>query len=40
MDSAYPDRGIVSKKNRKMFEAWDKEDPVDDWECERTREKP
>jgi deoxyribonuclease-1 len=37
MDAAYPGRGIISKKNRKLFEAWDRSDPVDDWECERAR---
>ncbi len=24
-------------ENRKLFEAWDKEDSVDDWECERSK---
>ena len=37
MDWAYPGHGILSKKNRKMFKAWDKADPVDDWERERCR---
>ena len=37
MDWAYPGHGIISKKNRKLFEAWDKGDPVDAWECERGR---
>ncbi len=37
MDSAYPGRGIISQKNRKLFEAWRKSDPVDAWECERSR---
>jgi deoxyribonuclease I len=37
MDWAYPGRGIISKKNQKLFKAWDKEDPVDAWECERFR---
>ena len=35
MERAYPGHGIISKKNRKLFEAWDKGDPVDAWECER-----
>lgn len=35
MDQAYPGLGIVSGKNRKLFAAWSKMDPVDDWECER-----
>lgn len=29
MDRVYPGRGIVSKKNRRLFEAWDRADPVD-----------
>lgn len=37
MDDAYPGRGIISKKNKKLFQAWAKEDPVDDWERERCR---
>jgi deoxyribonuclease-1 len=37
MDWAYPGRGIVGKQKRKLFEAWDRQDPVDDWECERCR---
>jgi len=37
MDSVYPGRGIISKKNRKLFESWNKSDPVDEWECERAR---
>ncbi|MDO9530026.1 MAG: endonuclease [Syntrophales bacterium] len=37
MDWAYPGHGIISKKNRKLFEAWSKEDPVDAWECERCK---
>ena len=37
MESSYPGRGIISKKNRKLFEAWSKEDPVDSWECQRAR---
>lgn len=28
MDWAYPGKGIISKKNRKLFESWNKEDPV------------
>ncbi len=35
MDGAYPGRGIISDKNRKLFEAWDKMFPVTDWECQR-----
>ena len=37
MNWAYPGHGIISKKNQKLFDAWDKEDPVDDWECERSK---
>ena len=37
MDSAYPSRGIISKKNRKLFEAWNEIDPVDKWECDRAK---
>ncbi len=37
MDEAYPGRGIVSGKNRKLFDAWSRQDPVDSWECERER---
>lgn len=35
MDQSYPGRGVISDKNRKLFEAWDKLHPVDAWECER-----
>jgi deoxyribonuclease-1 len=35
MDWAYPGRGVISGKNRKLFDAWDRQDPVDAWECER-----
>jgi deoxyribonuclease-1 len=37
MDKAYPGHGIISRSNQKLFAAWDKEDPVDDWERERAR---
>ncbi len=37
MDSVYPGRGIISKKNWKLFELWHKSDPVDEWECERAK---
>lgn len=33
MDQKYPGKGIISDKNRKLFEAWDKEHPVTDYEC-------
>ena len=35
MDSVYPGKGIISKKNRSMFEEWNRSDPVDERECER-----
>ncbi len=37
MNQAYPKQGIISKANKKLFNAWDKGDPVDAWECERCR---
>jgi len=37
MNDAYPGKGIISKKNRKLFKAWDKADPIDAWEKERAR---
>ena len=30
-------QGIIGKTNKKLFEAWSKQDPVDKWECERAR---
>lgn len=37
MEYAYPGHGIISEKNRKLFEAWDRQYPVESWECERYR---
>lgn len=37
MEQAYPGRGIISGKNEKLFEAWDKTFPVSDWECRRAK---
>ena len=37
MDQAYPGHGIIGKSNQKLFDAWDKQHPVDKWECERCR---
>src|SRR5690606_20299686 len=37
MDQAYPGRGIISNKNRKLFDAWAKQDPADAWECQRAQ---
>ena len=36
-EAAYPRFRVISKANRKLFAAWDKLDPVDEWECERCR---
>jgi len=36
-DSAYPVRVIISKKNRELFDAWNKSAPVDERECERAK---
>jgi deoxyribonuclease-1 len=30
-------RGIIGKTNKKLFEAWSKLDPVDQWECQRAQ---
>ena len=35
LENRYPGRGIVSEKNRPLFEAWDKLHPVTDLECKR-----
>ena len=37
MNDAYPGRGIISRKNRKLFEKWNKLDPVSKEECERVK---
>lgn len=37
MDAAYPGRGVLGNKSRKLFEAWAAEDGVDAAECERAR---
>jgi deoxyribonuclease I len=37
MEQAYPGRGIISNKNEKLFEAWDKLYPVTPWECQRAK---
>jgi deoxyribonuclease-1 len=36
-ENKYPGRRVVSGKNKKLFEAWDKEHPVSDLECRRWR---
>ncbi len=35
MNSGYPGHGIISKKNRELFLIWNKQNPVDEWECDR-----
>lgn len=35
MAESYPGRGIISDKNQKLFEAWDKMYPPNAWECKR-----
>ncbi|MBS2016098.1 MAG: endonuclease [Deltaproteobacteria bacterium] len=37
MDRAYPERRLVDDAHRALFDAWDREDPPDDWERERNR---
>ena len=37
MDASYPNRGIISDKNKKLFDAWDKMFPVSEFECERAK---
>lgn len=37
MDMSYPGRGVISNKNEKLFQAWDKLHPVDEWECKRAK---
>ena len=37
MHWAYSGHGVISKKNRKLFEEWDNNDPVDQWECIRCK---
>ena len=38
MQEVYPSTGIISRKDEKLLQAWDRSDPVDAWECERTRQ--
>ncbi|HRP67963.1 MAG TPA: endonuclease [Turneriella sp.] len=35
MNDAYPNRGILGDKMRRLMEAWDREDPIDEAECRR-----
>lgn len=37
MDQAYPQAHVVSNKNRKLYEAWNKMYPVSKKECERVK---
>ncbi|MBK7962455.1 MAG: endonuclease [Bdellovibrionales bacterium] len=37
-ENRYPGHGVVSDKNRKLYEAWDKMYPVTPLECRRWRE--
>lgn len=37
MEKEYPGRGVISDKNQKLFEAWDKLHPVTPWECKRAQ---
>lgn len=37
MNQAYPGHGIIGRASIKLFDAWDRQDPVDQWECERCR---
>ncbi|MCM0606475.1 MAG: endonuclease [Xanthomonadaceae bacterium] len=37
MEKEYPGRGVISDKNKKLFEAWDKMHPVTPWECKRAQ---
>ena len=36
MNWAYPGYRIMSQEDNELFQAWDEEDPVDDWECQRS----
>lgn len=37
MNDVYPGRNIISSGEKKMFQEWDRKDPVDKWECERCK---
>jgi deoxyribonuclease-1 len=37
MNQAYPGHGIIGRSSVKLFDAWDRQDPVDAWECERCK---
>ena len=37
MDWAYPAYNLISREERRLFEVWDQQDPVDQWECQRSK---
>ncbi len=37
MDWAYPGYDLIRPQDHKLFKAWDQQDPVDAWECERAK---
>jgi deoxyribonuclease-1 len=37
MEANYPGHGIISEKNRKLFESWDRGHTPTDWECRRAK---
>ena len=37
MDRVYPDFVFISSELRRSLDSWDLEDPVDAWECQRSR---
>jgi deoxyribonuclease-1 len=39
MDKAYPNRGIISSKNKKLFLNWSSSDPISRQECDLYKEK-
>ncbi len=37
MDLSYPMHAFMTVEQRRAMESWNREDPVDEWECERAR---
>jgi len=37
MDWAYPAYVLINEQDRKLFNTWAQEDPVDEWECQRAK---
>jgi deoxyribonuclease-1 len=37
MNWAYPAYDLINQQDRKLFKAWDQEDPVGEWECKRAK---